>query len=508
MQSLVSVIIPARQKVNPRTLASIREQTYKNVEVIVIETGGERSSRVNQGAKLAKGSFYYRVDSDFILEPTVIEEAVRKCEEGADCILIHNTSDPSVSVWSKISKIERDCYRDDPETSFARFVRRSAFWAVKGYDEKLNAEEDRDFSDRLRKAGFRFARIEAGELHVGEPKHLSQIVRKHTYYGSSFRRYISEHGTSSAFKLGPFRRAYIRHWREITPMLPLFIFYQFVRYVSAVAGLWIDLPLIHESIPDRRKLTYGCVIATRKLSDMKFRLPNSIVIAGNISVNECRNLGAAGQRTDLIAMVDDDNRLAPDALDEMAKVFTFDKNIGVVAPLTFDKDGKVWWTGGRFHWAGLYLIDRRIPDNYRNVDSFHNVFMVRREAFEKAGGFDTKRFEFYLAEADLAERMKALGYRFVITPKAKVWHNISSERSIRNLARASHIRGPKRAYLVGRNRLLFLRMHKGARTFLICAIFLLPFLTLFHVIGIVGARKFNLVRPYLKGVKNGLGNKL
>ena len=249
-------------------------------------------------------------------------------------------------------------------------------------------------------------------------------------------------------------------------------------------------------------MSYGCVVVARNLEDVASelrRLPNCKIVDGPRTLNECRNLGASRLQTDLIAFIDDDNRLATDALEEMAKAF-YDSSVGAVSPLIFDGNGSVWFAGMRWNPLGIALISRRTPKHSLLLtEGFHNVFMVKREAFEKAGGFDAKRFPFYLGEADLAERMKRLGYVFLVAKNAKVWHGIG-----RGLARGSHIRSDERAYLVGRNRLLFLKLHKSLGTYIAHVILILPFLAAYHILGMVSQRKYGFVKNYLRGIKDGL----
>ena len=253
----------------------------------------------------------------------------------------------------------------------------------------------------------------------------------------------------------------------------------------------------------RLSLTFGSVIVARRREDVKLKIPNSVIVDGPLSLNECRNIGAARLSTDLIAFIDDDNLLAKDVLLEMAAPFT-DGKVGAVSPLIFDRDNSVWFAGVRFTFCGMAALDKSVPTGYRQTEAFHDVFMVRREAFEKAGGFDSKRFPFYMGEADLAERMKRLGYRFVVAPGAKVWHDIEPVRGIKSILRGSHIRSEKRAYLVGRNRLLFLRLYHPRRY--LAHLFILPALATLHILSIIANRKFSFVRPYLRGVRDGLGN--
>jgi len=99
---LVSIIIPTKNSEAPieRCLRSIKKQTYENIEIVVVDnyskdktcgiakklgakvylSGPERSAQVNFGVKIARGKYVYAVGSDFLIERTVIEECLQKCE--------------------------------------------------------------------------------------------------------------------------------------------------------------------------------------------------------------------------------------------------------------------------------------------------------------------------------------------------------------------------------------------------------------------------------------------
>jgi glycosyltransferase involved in cell wall biosynthesis len=235
-------------------------QTYHPIEVIVVDNystdktreiatkfgvkvylkGPERATQMNFGRTIAKGEYFYRVDSDFILDPSLVEEAVAKCEEGFDAIAVHNTSDPLVSFWSKVRKLERDCYRDDDLNIGARFFKMEVFDAVGGFDEKLIAAEDYDLHNKIVKMGYKIGRITRQEIHIGEPKNLSEIVRKSYYYGTTIQNYIQKNPEISKKQLSPIRISYFKHISHFmeNPILAVgFIFYQSVRYFSTLIGI-------------------------------------------------------------------------------------------------------------------------------------------------------------------------------------------------------------------------------------------------------------------------------
>ncbi len=158
---LVSVIIPTKNssKTLIQCLDSVKNQDYKNIEIVVVDNHSkdntfeiakrytnavytfspERSSQINYGVQKSSGKYIYRVDSDFVLEPQTISEAVRAAEsKNFAAILIHNTSDPTVSYWARVRKFERDMYKSENLNVAVRFIRKDVFLAFGGFDPELN----------------------------------------------------------------------------------------------------------------------------------------------------------------------------------------------------------------------------------------------------------------------------------------------------------------------------------------------------------------------------------
>lgn len=261
MRCLVSVVIPTHNSEDTieACLRSVSEQTWSKIEIIMVDNhsmdktreiahnfrariylkGPERASQVNFGMRKAKGKYVYRVDSDFVLEPSVVEEAVRKCEEeGYDAVCVHNTADPSISFWTRVSKLERDCYAGDKLNVAARFIRKDIFEAVGGFNEELIAAEDYDLHNRLLKYGCKIGETEAKEMHLGEPKTLGELVRKYYYYGKTIKSFLKENPKRGRMQLSPMRPAFLRNWKEFVrhPALTVgFFVYQAVKY--SVTGL-------------------------------------------------------------------------------------------------------------------------------------------------------------------------------------------------------------------------------------------------------------------------------
>lgn len=258
---LVSVIVPTKNSgpTLERCLRSIREQSYRNVEVWVVDNyssdntleiatrftknliqiGPERSAQTNEGVVRARGDFIFRVDSDFTLDRTVIEEAARRALEGFDAIVVHNAPDVRVSRLARLRKFETDMYRYDLTNSAARFIRRSTFLKVGGYNSSITAGEDYDLQNRLNRAGVTTGFIEPFAIHLGEPTDLLTLLNKYYRYGIDFVNYVSENHVEAPAQLGIVRMAYVRHWRAFVrqPLLGFeLMIYHTMRFVAGLAG--------------------------------------------------------------------------------------------------------------------------------------------------------------------------------------------------------------------------------------------------------------------------------
>ena len=259
---LVSIVVPTKNSSNTlgMTLESISTQTYRNYEIIIVDNhstdetfniakrytdkihimGPERTAQVNFGIKSAKGKYVYRIDSDWILEPTVLEEAVKKCEdEGFDGVLIHNSDDSGISFWGRVRKFERDMYQQDDLNVAVRFIRRDVFDKVGYFDENMVAGEDYDLHNRILAAGYKVGRISAKETHIGVPRSLMELIKKHYYYGTTLPEFLAKNPKRGMKQLSPLRPAYAKHWRLFFrhPVMSTgFVIYQVARYSAAMLG--------------------------------------------------------------------------------------------------------------------------------------------------------------------------------------------------------------------------------------------------------------------------------
>jgi glycosyltransferase involved in cell wall biosynthesis len=264
---LVSVIIPAKnsEETIRECLKSVRAQTYTNFEVIVVDNfssdstvaiakeyadqvllgGPERSTQVKLGVAHSKGDYVYKIDSDFVLEPTVLEKAVRAAsEDDAVGVIIPNLSDPRISFWSKVRFFERLSYVGSSQIEAARFFRRDAYDKVGGHDSTLVSYEEHDVHNRVSQYGKISRVVGAAEWHIGEPKTLAEIASKHWYYGKTAHLYVKKHPSRASTQILPVRRSLLSQrdtWFHRPKLLLGLIVYDTVKYMSAAFGLLTEL---------------------------------------------------------------------------------------------------------------------------------------------------------------------------------------------------------------------------------------------------------------------------
>jgi len=264
-EPLVSVIIPTfnSEKTLEKCLRRIKKQKYRNIEIIVVDNfstdktikiakrlkvkfflkGNERSAQVNYGVEMSRGKYIYRIDSDHLVDLDVIEKAVEACDKYSyDAIVTRNIVDSNISFWAKVRLLEKNCLYEDEMKIAARFIKKSVFKKIGGFDENLVAAEDYDLHNRLLKGKYKIGRIDIGELHMDEPKSIIDVIKKHYFYGKTIGSFIEKNPKKALNQINPLRYTYLKHWRELlrdpTTTTGL-IFYQTVRYSAALIGLLI-----------------------------------------------------------------------------------------------------------------------------------------------------------------------------------------------------------------------------------------------------------------------------
>jgi glycosyltransferase involved in cell wall biosynthesis len=215
---LVSVIVTTRneEKNIENCLQSIKNQTFTNIELIVVDNfsedktaelakkystkvyskGNERSAQRNYGAKVSLGEYLIYLDADMILSPSVVEECVAKCEsDDVDALYVPERIIGD-GFWIKVRDFERSFYTGTVIDA-VRFVRKDLFLQVEGFDETLIGPEDWDFDRKIRKRGH--TGIVSMPLYHNEGQfNVKRYLKKKGYYTNGVQKYVKKWGSNDS----------------------------------------------------------------------------------------------------------------------------------------------------------------------------------------------------------------------------------------------------------------------------------------------------------------------
>lgn len=265
-QPLVSVVIPTynSERTLQLCLESIKNQTYPNVETILVDRYSqdrtvriaerfnarvlslmcERSSAKNLGGKEARGEFIFFVDSDMELTPKVIEECIVTClQKDMHAIIIPEIS-VGEGVLAQCREIEKETREAQKLSGIPRFFRKEIFHSVGGFDEKLVYGEDLDLYTRIKSRGLKTGKIKVEIRHHLGDLSMPKIVLKAYYYGKHLPYFVRKNPLLAANEYFPAHLIHVTKsalLREQPSRLMQFTFMKLVEYVSYLTGIFIAL---------------------------------------------------------------------------------------------------------------------------------------------------------------------------------------------------------------------------------------------------------------------------
>ena len=218
------------------------ENIAKGFDLTFYRRGPERTAQVNYGIKQSCGEFVYIMNADFVLPPDLLERCVSRMRN-CDALVIGNATKTS-TLFSRIIALRRSIAEGDLLSVAPRFLRRSVFDAVGGYDEALVIGEDIDFFRRLVASSYRIGYCpDIAELNIGEPEHLTDYVMKQLYYGRFVKQYILKNNSFAGRQVNVLR---FLGKSNRNPLIIFVIALEFLRLMSLGVGF---LTVGHKSRP-------------------------------------------------------------------------------------------------------------------------------------------------------------------------------------------------------------------------------------------------------------------
>lgn len=156
----------------------------------------------------------------------------------------------------------------------------------------------------------------------------------------------------------------------------------------------------------------------------------TVHVAGeNLGFGVGNDLAAAYARGEFLCLLNTDALVPPGWLPRLLAPFA-DPRVGAVAPMFVYPDGRVQEAGAVVEADGRVIAlgrfgDPDSPDHHlAGPVPFASAacLLVRRSAFERAGGFDPRYGIAYYEDADLVFTLASLGLRLVVEPSVRVLH--------------------------------------------------------------------------------------
>lgn len=216
---------------------------------------------------------------------------------------------------------------------------------------------------------------------------------------------------------------------------------------------------IKSIIDSKSKIYYEIIVVDNEENknfeaNLKNNFPEVIYVPNkNLGFGQGNNLGAKYAKGEYFFFLNPDTKILNNTLDELFRFIKKRKNTGVISPLLLNKKEKPHFVqGSQFPTLtkvifSLSFIHKLFPNNLiarkfflqdwdgkspRRVDVFPGTaFLIKKDVFEKIGGFDEKYFLFY-EEADLAQKIKSIGLENYIVPKSRLVHLGGASTRTRN----------------------------------------------------------------------------
>jgi GT2 family glycosyltransferase len=174
----------------------------------------------------------------------------------------------------------------------------------------------------------------------------------------------------------------------------------------------------------------GSTDATREVLSHFEGLVRVVNNETNLGFVDACNQGARVARGRFLVFLNNDTFVLPGWLDALVETVERDPRAGAVGSLFLYPDGRIqeagailWSNGAAFHYGWGRASDDRRFAFAREVDYCSGAsLLIRRELFERLGGFDRRYAPAYYEDADLCMGVRSLGFKVVYQPLSRLIH--------------------------------------------------------------------------------------
>src|SRR3990167_4966904 len=262
----------------------------------------------------------------------------------------------------------------------------------------------------------------------------------------------------------------------------------------------------------------SCIIPTMKgreallvklISTIPKRYEIIVVDDEDLLLAAKRNKGARQANGEYLFFVDDDNYLAPLAI-ENAVGTAEQAGVGVVGFMACydDKQDLIADGGSKRNYLTGFTTGMntnafwsKLCKEPYEVDEIANAFLMHSELFYELQGFDEENFPIDLDEADLCKRAKDRGLKIMVDPLARCYHRSQTYSHLIDFRRSMN------AYFMGRNKILYQRKHLKPFQFFVYLVLFIWMTPSYYTISLLLRRKPRMAFHFLRGVLDGLFKK-
>jgi GT2 family glycosyltransferase len=145
----------------------------------------------------------------------------------------------------------------------------------------------------------------------------------------------------------------------------------------------------------------------------------------NVGIREAFRLGA-----EYIWLLNNDAETGADTLTALVDACEADPTIGAASPIITDFSGKEWFAGGKISYLRMRAVHiAKKPEIHPYESEYLSgcAIFFRASALSAAGLFNERYFLYY-EDVDISLRIRSIGWKLCIVPRARVSHHEQSER--------------------------------------------------------------------------------
>src|SRR5262245_13895693 len=212
-----------------------------------------------------------------------------------------------------------------------------------------------------------------------------------------------------------------------------------VSVVMVTYGNWPLVRRVLEALVERTDPTYELIVVDSSSPDETPQRLRDEVEGANVVLSEENlgfgggsNLGAEKARGRYVLFLNPDALVEPGWLEPLLEVLESDPTAGAVVPMLLNPDGSIQEAGSVVDSVGWSLAFGRgesadtLAHRFRREVDYGSAacLLVRRDAFEEAGGFDPAYGIGYFEDVDLSFKLKERGLKTIYEPRSRVVHEL------------------------------------------------------------------------------------